>query len=91
MLNAKDANLFATKIRRQSRNLLVTINNLRGLRKTADALDAGNTLQDADLGGDNEGMTWAVLLPPLYATLDAIESLLAAGHATNLEPIAQQE
>lgn len=90
-MNVQDTNTFATQIRTQTRNLLVTITKMQALRDKADAIDAGNTLNDPDLGGDNEGLTWAALLPPIYATLDQLNADLAAGHATNLHAVALVE
>jgi len=88
-MNTIDTNKYATEIRTQATNLLITLNKMQALRDKADALDAGNTLNDIDLGGDNEGLTWAGdLLPVVYATLDAFKTQLAAGHATNLHKAA---
>lgn len=89
-MNATDTNKFASQIRTQATNLLTTIDNLQALRNKADAINAGATLEDADLGGDNAGMTWAAdLLPVIYATLDQFKADLAAGHATNLHRAAR--
>lgn len=89
MLNTQDSNTYASQIRAQATNLLITLQQMQALRDKADAIDGGNTLQDIDLGGDNEGMTWAALLPVIYATLDAFKTTLAAGHATNLHKVAR--
>jgi len=90
-MNAQDSNTFAAQIRTQAANLLTTINHMQALRNKADAIDAGNTLQDADLGGDNVGLTWDNLLPVIYATLDQLKADLVAGHATNLHKAARLE
>ena len=90
-MNATDTNKFASQIRTQATNLLTTIDNLQALRNKADAINAGATLQDADLGGDNAGLTWDDLLPVIYATLDQLKADLVAGHATNLHKAARLE
>lgn len=92
ILNANDANTKALQIRTQAGNLLIVLNHLEALANTWDRLDLGNTndsgMIEDDLTGVNEGITRTALAAVIGTTLDAFNSLLAAGHGTNLESIA---
>lgn len=73
---------FIAKVRGEVKALWDSINELRGHRKRWDALALGDTMADGT--GPNAGVTAAHTGAVVHATLDALESLLAAGHATNL-------
>lgn len=88
-MNTQDTNSFITKVRTQSTNLLQTLHHLRGLRNKYDALDLGNTLSQDDIGGDNDGILIADVTAVLGNTLEALETLMTAGHSTNLHKIAR--
>lgn len=81
---ASKANAYMTAVRVQTTNLLTVLNQLHLLRQEWDALDYISTYDDAELSGDNEGKTKAQLAAVLGTSLDALDALLAAGHATNL-------
>ena len=87
-MNAQDTNAFVTECRTQATNLLLTLHKLRGLRNKFDALNLGQKMQDADIGGANESVTVADVTAVLGCTLEAFEKMLASGHATNLHQIA---
>lgn len=87
-MNVTDTNTFVSQVRTQSTNLLTTLQRLRALRAKYDALDLGNTLNQEDIGGDNDGVTVAQITAVLGTTLEAFETTLAAGHATNLHTLA---
>lgn len=87
-MNVQDTNTFVTQVRTQSTNLLSTLQKLRALRAKYDALDLGNTLVQDDIAGDNDGVTIAQVTAVLGATLEAFETTLATGNATNLHTIA---
>jgi hypothetical protein len=87
-MNTTDTNTYVEQVRTQSTNLLTTIHKLRALRQKQDALDLGNTLNQSDIGGANEGILVADVVAVLGVTLEAFEALLTAGHATNLHKVA---
>jgi hypothetical protein len=87
-MNVTDTNAYVNKIRIEATNLIVTLNKLRALRQKMDALALSTTIQDADIGGDNAGITNAQITSVLGTTLEAFEAVMAAGHATNLHTIA---
>jgi len=87
-MNAIDTNTFVEQVRTQATNLITTIQKLRALRQKQDALDLSNTLNQADIGGANEGIVVAEIVAVLGITLEAFEALIAAGHATNLHRVA---
>lgn len=69
---------FVADARRHARNLWEAVNALKGLQKEWNALDYGNVL------GDASGAPAADVGAVVFATTDAVEGLLASGHATNL-------
>lgn len=87
-MNVTDTNLYVTKVRTEATNLIVTLNKLRALRNKMDALNLAQNINDADIGGDNAGLTNAQITAVLGTTLEAFEGLLSSGHATNLHTIA---
>lgn len=89
MMNLNDTNLYVAECRTQATNLLITLNKLAALKNKWIALDLGNALNDSDIGGENAGITKAQIGAVLGTTLPAIDTLLAAGHVTNLHTIAK--
>ena len=87
-MNTKDTNTYVNECRVQSANFLLTVQKLHALNKKFVALDLYNTLNDSDIGGDNEGVTKAQIAAVLGTSLTAIQALLDSGHATNLHTIA---
>lgn len=88
-MNVTDTNIFVTAARTQAANLLLTIEKMQALTNKMTALDLANALNQADIGGDNEGVLIADVVAVLGTTLTAMNTLLAAGHATNLHKIAR--
>ena len=88
-MNTQNTNIFVTQVSTQAANLIATLQKLRALRSKYDALDLGNTLSQDDIGGDNEGILIPEITAVLGNTLEALETLMAAGHATNLHKIAR--
>ena len=88
-MNVTDTNIFITAARTQAANLLLTIEKMQALTNKMTALDLANALNQADIGGDNEGVLIADVVAVLGTTLTALNTLLAAGHATNLHKIAR--
>jgi len=74
------------QVRANATRLMDTIKALQGLRKDWDYLGLSSALKDADFTGTNEGLT-AAQIAGVYTTLAAIETLLAAGHGTNLTAV----
>lgn len=70
---------FKAEVRQAARNIWQAVTELRRLRAEADALDYGSTLEPAD--GEP---TPAEILAVTYATGQALDATLAAGHATNI-------
>jgi hypothetical protein len=87
-MNAVDTNKYVTAVRTEATNLITTLNKLRALRNKMDALALASTIQDEDITGDNEGITNAHVTAVLGTTLEAFESLMNAGHATNVHRLA---
>lgn len=88
-MNVQDVNLHVSQIRTQATNLIRTFAKLRELRKRHDALALGSKIVDADISGDNEGITYAQCVAVIGTTLEAFESVMDAGHATNLHTVAR--
>ena len=72
-----------TDVRQATSALIEAIDRLRALKKESDALDLGNTLTEADFEGQTH-LAAADITAVTGTTLAAIETLMAAGHATNL-------
>ena len=73
---------YITLARSANRKIWDGINELKGLQAEWQALDYGNTLENG--AGENEGITSAEIGSVVFATADAFETLLNAGHATNM-------
>lgn len=70
---------FVTDARRYSRMIWEGVNALAALQREWNALDYGTTMP-VEVGGVARADVGAVV----FATTDAIEDLLATGHATNM-------
>jgi hypothetical protein len=70
---------FVADARRYSRAIWDNLNQLAALQREWNALDYGSTLV-APTGGPTATEVGSVV----FATADAIEDLLATGHATNM-------
>ncbi len=73
-------------VRSNATRLMDTIKALQGLRKDWDYLGLSSAIEAEDFTGTNEGLTPAQIAA-VYTTLEAIETLLAAGHGTNLTAV----
>lgn len=87
-MNINDTNTYISQIRTQATNLITTFNHLQALEDKRVALDLGTTLNQGDIGGDNEGILIADCMAILTTTLSAFKTILDLGHATNLHKVA---
>lgn len=87
-MNAQDTNTYISQVRTQATNLITTIQKLHALEDKRVALDLGNTLNQADVGGENEGILITDCMAVLTTTLAAFDVVMDAGHGTNLHKIA---
>ena len=87
-MNITDTNTYISQIRTQSTNIITTLQKLQALEEKRVALDLGSTLNQADIGGDNEGILITDCMAVLTTTLSALQAVMNAGHATNLHKIA---
>ena len=87
-MNAADTNTYISQVRTQATNLLTTLQKLHALEDKRVALDLGTTLNQADVGGDNEGILITDCMAVLTTSLAAFDAVLDAGHATNLHKVA---
>ncbi len=87
-MNTIDTNTYVTQVRTQATNTILTIQKLQALKDKWDALDLTTNLDQADIGGDNDGILIADLSAVVNTTLGALDVLMAAGNATNLHKIA---
>lgn len=71
------------ELRRAVGETLASFNKLRALRREWDALGLSSDIAPADFVGPNVGLETANLTA-VYVTMEAIEALMAQGHATNL-------
>jgi hypothetical protein len=70
---------FIAEVRAAAQSIWEAHQALKALKAEADALDYGNTLIAPETGPDKDDI---LALP--YATNDAIATLLATGHASNI-------
>lgn len=73
---------YYTLARTHARTLWEAIGELQSLQREWNALDYGNTLEPGT--GANTGIVAADISSVVFDTTNAMLSLLAAGHATNL-------
>jgi len=83
-MNQKIEHIGAVRV--TATRLMDTIKVLEGLRKDWDYMGLSGALEAGDFTGTNEGLTPAQI-EAVYTTLSAIETLLAAGHGTNLTAV----
>lgn len=87
-MNITDTNTYISQIRTQATNLITTIQKMHALEDKRVALDLGNTLNQSDVGGDNDGILITDCMAVLTTTLAAFDVVMDAGHGTNLHKIA---
>ena len=87
-MNAADTNTYISQIRTQATNLITTIQKLHALEDKRVALDLGNALNQADVGGANEGILISDCLAVITTTLTAFDAVMDAGNSTNLHKVA---
>ena len=80
-MQAREQDYIST-VRALNRQLWEALNGLKSLQREWSALDYGNTL-DAGTGA-NAGISGADVGAVVFATADAITTLLDTGHATNM-------
>jgi len=73
---------YITEARQASQKVWDGINALKGLQNEWNALDYGNTLVNGI--DQNAGYTSAQVGSATFATADALQVVLDAGHGTNL-------
>lgn len=73
---------YITEARQEARKLWDSIHALKTLQSEWNAKDYGSTLSDGT--GDNAGYTKSEVGSVVFATTDAILTLFASGHATNV-------
>jgi hypothetical protein len=76
---------FITAARIATRKVWEGINELRSMQKEWNGKDYGTTLPAGT--GMNDGVTKAEVGAVVFDTVDAVDTLLAAGHATNLSKL----
>jgi hypothetical protein len=80
MANNQD---FISKYRQATTAWLTALNTLLAYRAQWDALDYSNTLTEEDFAGANSDIDLAAMQAAV-ASVEAIETFVASGHATNL-------
>lgn len=73
---------YITEARQNARKLWDAVNDLKALQNEWNSLDYGSTLENGT--GDNAGYTKSEVGSVVFATTDAILTLFASGHATNV-------
>lgn len=73
---------YYTEVRAANAALWNAVNALGSLKREWNALDYGNTLDEGN--GPHAGLTKTELGAVVFDTTDAIVTLLADGHATNM-------
>lgn len=73
---------YITEARQLNRQLWDAVNGLKALQLEWSALDYGTTLEDGE--GENADYTADEVGSVVFATTDAILTLFAGGHATNV-------
>ncbi len=73
---------YITLARQHTTTLWNAYLELKSLQSEWSAQDYGNTLGDGE--GANEGYTSTQVGAVVFATADALETLFATGHATNI-------
>jgi hypothetical protein len=73
---------FITAARAANRKVWEGVNELKALQREWNALDYATTLDAGE--GENAGISGAEVGAVVFATADALETTLNAGHATNM-------
>lgn len=73
---------YITLVRAANRQIWEGLNMLKGMQREWNALDYGTELDDG--AGANAGILATDVGAVVFATADAIETLLGTGHATNM-------
>lgn len=77
---------YITEVRAAAAKVWEGINDLKAMQREWNALDYGTTLSNGT-GGHNEGILAADIGSVVFATANAISTVLDAGHATNIAKI----
>lgn len=78
---------FVSEARQAARQFWAAVNTLKAMQREWNALDYGNTLDDeGDTAfiGEHAGLTPVDVGAVVFDTANAIETVLNAGHATNV-------
>lgn len=73
---------FISEVKAANRQIWDGINQLKSMQREWNALDYGNTLDPGV--GDNQGLTALEVGAVVFDTANALETVLGAGHATNM-------
>ncbi len=77
-----------SRVRSAVDTILAGQDALIALRREWDALNLGSELTDEDFACENAGLTPANIAS-VYTTLEAIKTLMDAGHGTNLYTVSR--
>lgn len=88
-MNATDTNKNVTSIRVQAANLQLTLSKMNDLLLRWTSLDQSNTMDELLFTDDNEGILIVDLANFISTTTEALNTLMAGGHQTNIEKILQ--
>ena len=80
---SKQRSDYISQVRGKAKAFVQAVDDLRALSHQHTATDIANDLTEADFTGENEAFTKADILAVL-TTLGNIETMMAAGNATNL-------
>lgn len=75
---------YYSNVRQAAQELWYAHHKLKGLQDQWNARDYTTTNPLPDGTGNNSDLTKADLSPVVFATTDAISTLMAAGHASNV-------
>lgn len=81
-----DKNKYVLELRQHVSEFNRAMAQLREYRRVWYSQDFTSTLQQSELTGENEDMLVAYLISGI-TSIDALDSLLASGHATNLDKL----
>lgn len=74
---------YVTTVRNATKQLWEALNTLKGAQREWVALDYASNLTEG-FEGENANLTVTDISNVVFTTTDALETLLASGHATNL-------
>jgi hypothetical protein len=75
---------FISEAREAARDLWNAQQKFIGLQAEWNGQDYGNTITAEDFSGSNEGLTTANIGAVVFDTANAVQAVMAAGHATNV-------